>query len=244
MIHIPFDKLLFIDIETVPVAADFGELTVELQELWEEKFSRLQRGAPWKYAEFSPAEGFNESAGIYAEFGKIICISVGFFHNRQGERCFRTRSFAGDDERQILVGFFDLIARFFSTSDHTFCGHNIKEFDIPYICRRALIQGLKLPGAIQIAGKKPWDVKFVDTLDLWKFGDYKNYTSLKTLTTVLGIPTPKDDMNGSEVAKVYYGEHDIQRIATYCQKDVVATAQVLFRLCGEETIRPENIENV
>ena len=244
MINISFDKILFIDIETVPMVADFCDLSVEMQELWEEKFSRLQKNIPQKYAELSSAEGFKDSAGIYAEFGKIVCISVGFCHSRQGERCFRARSFAGDDERQILVDFFDLVARFFSSPNHTFCGHNIKEFDIPYICRRALIQGLKLPDMIRISGKKPWEVNFIDTLDLWKFGDYKNYTSLKTLTAVFGIPTPKDDINGSEVAGVYYGEHDIRRIATYCQKDVVATAQVLFRLCGEDTIKPENIEHI
>lgn len=245
MIGISFDKILFIDIETVPAVADFSKLTPEMQSLWAEKFSRLQKSIPLKYAEMATAaEGFNSSAGIYAEFGKIVCISVGICHSRQGVRCFRTRSFAGEDERQILADFFDLVVRFFTTSEHRFCGHNIKEFDIPYICRRALIQRLKLPDAIQVTGKRPWEVNFIDTLDMWKFGDYKNYTSLKTLTAVFGIPTPKDDIDGSEVAQVYYGGHDLQRIATYCQKDVVATAQVLFRLCGEETIKPENIENI
>ena len=238
-------KIMFLDIETVPQTSDFSEIPNELAHLWEEKFSLIFKRMPEKYPqETTAADAFNNSAGIYAEFGKIVCISVGFIHFQGNEIHFRTKSFAGDDEKEILIDFVALIAKFCTTKEHTLCGHNIKEFDIPYICRRMLINGLSLPYIFQIAGKKPWEINFIDTLELWKFGDYKNYTSLKLLTAVFGIPTPKDDIDGSQVAQVYYKEKDINRIATYCQKDVLATAQVFLRMNGLEVIKPENIEHV
>ena len=200
---------------------------------------------PEKYnVETTAGEAFNNSAGIYSEFGKIVCISVGFIFFKGESMHFRTKSFAGDNEKQLLQDFTGLIKKFCTTKDHTLCGHNIKEFDIPYICRRILINGLELPVIFQIAGKKPWEITFIDTLELWKFGDYKNYTSLKLLTEVFGIPTPKDDIDGSQVAQVYYQEKDINRIAIYCQKDVVATAQVFLRMNGYELIKYENIEHL
>ncbi|HET7733688.1 MAG TPA: 3'-5' exonuclease [Paludibacter sp.] len=238
-------KIMFLDIETVPQTSDFSELPAELAHLWEDKFNLIHKRMPEKYTdETNAGEAFNNSAGIYSEFGKIVCISVGFIHFNSTHMHFRTKSFCGDDEKQLLTDFNQLIGRFCTSREHTLCGHNIKEFDIPYICRRMLINGLSLPPIFQIAGKKPWEISFIDTLELWKFGDYKNYTALKLLTAVFGIPTPKDDIDGSEVARVYYQEKDINRIALYCQKDVVATAQVFLRLNGMELIKPENIEHI
>ena len=243
MAKMDLQKILFLDIETVPQTADFSELNPELAHLWEEKFAMIHKRMPEKYAEeTTAAEAFNSSAGIYSEFGKIVCISVGYLHFLEKEMHFRTKSFFGDDEVQILSSFSDLITKFCSTDEHTICGHNIKEFDIPYICRRMLINGLKLPAILNISGKKSWEIKFIDTLELWKFGDYKNYTSLKLLTAVFGIPTPKDDIDGSQVASVYYQEKNIERIALYCQKDVVATAQVYLRMNGLELMKPENVQ--
>lgn len=236
-------KIMFLDIETVPQVSDFDKLSKEISHLWEEKFSLIQKRMPEKYSDnTTPSEAFGNSAGIYAEFGKIVCISVGFIHLRGLEMHFRVKSFAGDDEKKILTDFLQLIKKFCTTPEHTFCGHNIKEFDIPYICRRMLINGLELPSILQISGKKPWEITFIDTLELWKFGDYKNYTSLKVLTAIFGIPTPKDDIDGSQVAEVYYKEKDINRIAHYCQKDVVATAQVFLRMNSISTIKEANIE--
>jgi len=236
-------KIMFLDIETVPQTANFSELRDELCHLWEDKFALIHKRMPEKYNEnTTTAEAFNNSAGIYSEFGKIVCISVGFIHLQGEEMHFRTKSFSGHDEKQILTDFSNLIAKFCTTKEHTLCGHNIKEFDIPYICRRMLINGLNLPKIFNIAGKKPWEMNFLDTLELWKFGDYKNYTSLKLLTAVFGIPTPKDDIDGSQVAQVYYKEKNIERIALYCQKDVVATAQVFLRMNGMELIKAENIQ--
>lgn len=236
-------RIMFLDIETVPQTPDITGLTEELAHLWDDKFAMIHKRMPEKYAqETTAAEAFVNSAGIYAEFGKIVCISVGFIHLQENEMHFRTKSFASHNERQLLRDFTQMLARFCQTKEHTLCGHNIKEFDIPYICRRMLINGLELPPIFRIAGKKPWEICFIDTLELWKFGDYKNYTSLKLLTAVFGIPTPKDDIDGSQVAQVYYKENDLARISTYCQKDVVATAQVFLRMNGIELIKDENVE--
>ena len=238
-----YDKILFLDIETVPAQADFTQVNPELQALWQDKYAMLQQRNPERYNSDDESEGYAREAGIYAEFGRIVCISVGYCwrDKEKGERHIRTKSFAGDNERELIMDFMDLVARFFTTPNHSFCGHNIKEFDIPYICRRALINDVKLPDCLQIAGKKPWELNFIDTMDLWRFGDYKNFTSLKTLTAVFGIPTPKDDIDGSEVARVYHQEHNIERIATYCEKDVVATIQVFLRLKGEPCVALTNI---
>lgn len=236
-------KIMFLDIETVPKTSDYSALPEELAHLWDEKFKLIYKRMPEKYPEeTTAADAFNNSAGIYSEFGKIVCISVGFIFFQNDEMCFRTKSFSGDDEKQLLTDFSGLITKFCTTKEHTVCGHNIKEFDIPYICRRMLINGIKLPVIFNIAGKKPWEISFIDTLELWKFGDYKNYTSLKLLTAVFGIPTPKDDIDGSQVAEVYYKEKNVARIALYCQKDVVATAQVFLKLNGFDLIKSENIQ--
>ncbi len=243
--YTPIDKILFIDIETVPEKKSFDEHSEALQTLWSDKFEALRAYNPKKYGEeTTAAEAFESYAGIYAEFGKIICISVGFIHKtKEGDR-MRIKSFAGDDEKELLIQFNNLVLSFFKTSNHMFCGHNIKEFDIPYICRRMIIHNIKLPPVLQINNKKPWEVNFLDTLDFWKFGDYKNYTSLKLLTAVLGVPTPKDDIDGSQVASVYWQENDLKRIVNYCQKDVLATAQVWMRLNNIPQIDADNVEYV
>ncbi|MDR3706120.1 MAG: 3'-5' exonuclease [Paludibacteraceae bacterium] len=246
MIDVQLDKILFLDIETVPQTEDYTQLPPELAHLWDEKTQALQSRNPERYpTEWTPQMAFENGAGIYAEFGKIVCISVGFiYYNEQKEMCIRTKSFAGDDEKLLLTDFSALITKFISSRDHNLCGHNIKEFDVPYMCRRMLVNGLSLPPALRIAGKKPWEVQFLDTLELWKFGDYKNYTSLKLLTAIFGIPTPKDDIDGSQVAEVYYKEKDVKRISVYCEKDVVATAQLLLRMIGKNLINAENISSV
>lgn len=238
-------KILFIDIETVPQTGKFEELPKEMQELWEIKFDLLRRKMAEKYPEeMTSAQGYQSSAGIYSEFGKIICISVGFMPKSRASASFRIKSIAGKDEKQLLVEFSALVERFFVSAEHNFCGHNIKEFDIPYICRRMLINNLQLPEALQINAKKPWEVNILDTLDFWKFGDYKNYTSLRLLTTVLGIPTPKDDIDGSQVAEVFYQNNDLPRIVAYCQKDVLATAQVWLKMNGYPLIDTKNVKYV
>ena len=238
------DKILFLDIETVPQTASIDELSPEMKHLWEDKFAIIKARMPEKYSEEATADyGYQNGAGIYAEFAKIVCISVGVIYFKGSEKHIRTKSFAGHDEVKLLHDFALMASKFLVSNQHYVCGHNIKEFDIPFICRRMLVNGLTIPSALDVSGKKPWETSFIDTLELWKFGDFKNYTSLKLLTAIFGIPTPKDDIDGSQVASVYYNEKDVNRISLYCEKDVVATAQVYLRLCGEQTILPEHIEH-
>lgn len=230
--QINLNKVFVIDIETVPQHEHFEDLSRALQELWEHKTSLQRKG------EQTPAQ-FYERAGIQAEFGKIICISIGFFHQAEGLQHFRVSSFYGDDELEILKNFAALLKK--QPKDQLLCAHNGKEFDFPYLCRRMLINGIAIPTQLQVAGKKPWEINHLDTMELWKFGDYKNYTSLNLLATVLNIATPKDDIDGSMVKKVYYEEKNLQRIVTYCQKDVITTAQILLRFKGLSSISSENI---
>ena len=177
-----------------------------------------------------------------AEFAKIICISVGYLFTEKGEKHFRIKSFYGDNEKLIISEFNDLLNSEFNKNQHQLCAHNGKEFDFPFIARRTLINSLKLPKLLDIAGKKPWEVSHLDTMELWRFGDYKHYTSIKLLAALFGIPTPKDDIDGSQVASVYYKEKDLERIKIYCQKDTLTVAQLLLRYKGEELIKEENIE--
>ena len=209
-------NILFLDIETVPQHSHYGELDERLKKLWDKKAKTLRD------TEEQDAEEVYRRAGIYAEFGKIVCISVGFFNKRE----FRVKSFYGHDEEEILRNFAKMINSYFS--DYLLCAHNGKEFDFPYIARRMIINRIELPSLLDIAGKKPWEVRHLDTMELWKFGDFKAYTSLDLLTAVFGIPSPKDDIDGSEVWRVYWQEKDLERIKTYCQKDVVSLAQVFL----------------
>jgi 3'-5' exonuclease len=230
------ENILFLDIETVPERQYFSDLDQAKQDLWEQK-SKYQRKE-----EFS-AEEFYPRAGIWAEFGKIICISVGYFTFKGDIRAFRTTSFYGD-EIKLLKDFKNLLISHFSQAKHLLCAHNGKEFDFPYIARRIIINNIELPYKLNLFGKKPWEVPHLDTLDLWKFGDYKTYTSLKLLTNVLGIPSPKDDIDGSEVYQVYYKEKNIDRIINYCEKDTIAVAQILLRLRADDLLNDDEIIHI
>jgi uncharacterized protein YprB with RNaseH-like and TPR domain len=232
----PLNNILFLDIETVPEQQHYEQLDSDMQQLWEQK-TQYQR------KDDVSGEDFYERAGIWAEFGKIITISVGYFVNKADIRNFRVTSFWGD-EKKILNDFSNLLNTHFNGAQHLLCGHNAKEFDIPFIARRMIINGIALPNKLDLFGKKPWEVPHLDTLELWKFGDYKHFTSLKLLTKVLGVPSPKDDIDGSEVARVFYVENDIDRIITYCEKDVIAVAQIFLRLRREELLIDDEIIHV
>ena len=218
--------ILFLDIETVPLVYDYKELQEPFKKLWDLK---------WQYhKEITPEQQYAK-AGIYAEFAKVVCICVGYFNGKE----FRIRSFYGDDEKILLQDFKQTIEKHFA--EHMLCAHNGKEFDFPFMCRRMLINQLALPEVLQLQGKKPWEIAHLDTLELWKFGDYKNYTSLQLLAAIFNIPTPKDDIDGSQVAKVYYEEKNLERIKTYCAKDVVTVARLLQKMRGEQALRDEQI---
>ena len=229
--HVKIEKVLFLDIETVPQYATYDELPERLKEFWDHKAPKI------KVNETDTPDIVYERAGIYSEFGKIICISVGFIHNDK----LRIKSFAGDDEAQLLRDFAAMLENNFNKPGTLLCAHNGKEFDFPYIARRMLIHNIRLPFLLNIAGKKPWEVPYLDTMELWKFGDYKNYTSLALLTAIFDIPSPKDDINGSQVGEPYWVRKELPRIVIYCQKDVVAIAQLLLRYKGMPLIEENNI---
>lgn len=229
------NDILFLDIETVPQYEKFSFLNETQQALWRKKAKQIDRNGK--------AHELYERAGIYAEFGKIICISAGFVtNNENGELQLRLKSFFGKDEKKLLFEFRTLAEE--SYKGKYLCAHNGKEFDFPYIARRMLIQGIKLPEVLNIAGKKPWEVRHLDTLELWKFGDYKHYTSLNLLTNIFKIPTPKDDIDGSMVKRVYYADDNLPRIVQYCEKDTVALVQLFLKYRNQQIILKENILSV
>lgn len=232
--NIKLDKILFLDIETTSAVKSYDELSDDFKKHWEHKSNFIAK------EDEKPFETYSR-AGIYAEFGKIVCISVGFINIENGIKQLRLKSFYNHDEAELLIDFFELLNKHYNTPQHIFCAHNGKEFDYPYIARRGLVNGLNIPDILDLAGKKPWEVQHLDTLQLWKFGDYKHFTSLSLLTTIFNIPTPKDDIDGSMVNKVYWEENDLERIATYCQKDVIALTQLFLRFKNEQLIPQEQI---
>ncbi len=233
----PLQNILFLDIETVSQHPDFASVPAEWQQLWNKKSEALLRNR-----EDETAETLYARAGIYAEFGKIICISCGVLLGQGNERKLLLKSFAGDNEKDLLLAFRDMLQKWSGNENRYLCAHNGKEFDFPYICRRMLINQLPIPSLLDIAGKKPWEVNHLDTMELWKYGDFKSYTSLNLLAHALGVPTPKDDIDGSMVGDVYWKNRDLPRIVHYCQKDVLTVVQILLRMQGEPLIEEQHIE--
>jgi len=232
-LKLQLENILFLDIETVPQHENWKDVPEFYQTLFEQKTAYQRKDE-------KTAEEFYERAGIWAEFGKIICISVGYFTNSQ----LRITSFYGDDEVKILIEFKELLDNHFNKKKHLLCAHNGKEFDFPYIARRMVVNQIELPEKLNLFGKKPWEISHLDTMEMWKFGDYKHYTSLKLLTSILNVPSPKDDIDGSEVANVYYKEKNIDRIVTYCEKDTIAVAQLLLRFLNKPLVEEKDIVKV
>jgi uncharacterized protein YprB with RNaseH-like and TPR domain len=233
----PYNNILFLDIETVPQHDGHENMPQEWKTLWELKASYLIRNK-----ETETAQTIYPRAGIYAEFGKIICISCGVILGSGADKKIVIKSFSGDDEKAVLQQFSEMLNKWSSDNNKFLCAHNGKEFDFPYLCRRMVVNHMTIPHVLQMAGKKPWEIPHLDTMELWKFGDFKNYTSLNLLAHTLGITTPKDDIDGSKVHEVYWKEKNMPRIVTYCQKDVVTVAQIFLRMQGESLIREENVE--
>lgn len=236
--HIDLNNILFLDIETVPAVYSFSDLSPVFQELWNEKTKYIQQ------RESQTAEEVYKKSGIYSEFGKVICISTGIVHRKNHTNKLRIKSFYGHDERELLLSFSEMLNRHFHQNNKFMCGHNVKEFDAPYLARRMLINNISLPKMINTAGKKPWEVNHIDTMELWKFGDYKHFTSLNLLANIFGIPTPKDDISGADVARVYWEENDLERIKVYCEKDTITVAHLMHKFKNLPLISDENIEFV
>lgn len=233
--HIPLQDLLVLDIETVSQQAAFADLDEEWQELWTKKAGALSN------PEINASLVYDRAA-IYAEFGKIVCIGLGIFHYVGHEVHLKVKAISGHNEKEILVEFAELLNVHFNQEKHHLLAHNGKEFDFPYICRRMLINGIEIPKILDIAGKKPWEVRHLDTMELWKFGDYKNYTSLNVLAKCFGIPSPKDDIDGSLVGHTYWQQKDLERIARYCKKDIITTARVLMKYKNLDILPDEKIK--
>ena len=232
-------SILFIDIETAAIQPKLQNLNETMQALWIKKAKTIRIE---NSEDADPSTLFETKAGIFSEFSKVICIGIGSLVQIENEWVLRLKSLVEDDEKVLLKNFCTLIERF--TENHKelrYCGHNIKEFDLPFLCRRMIINGIPLPKTLQLSNKKPWEINHIDTLELWKFGDYKNYTSLALLAEVLGIPSPKDDIDGGKIAKVYWEEQNIKRIADYCLKDVLTTAKVFLHLSGKQDIQAKAI---
>jgi DNA polymerase elongation subunit (family B) len=227
--NINIENVLFLDIETVPQYKCFNDVPENIRDLWTKKMSSNIKPD-------EDSEQIYQRAGIWAEFGKIICISAGFIYKNHDENIFRIKSFYGNDEEKLLAEFNESLEKFSKKHRYNImlCAHNGKEFDFPYIARRMLINKIKLPKILNVGGKKPWEVPFLDTMELWRFGDYKNYTSLNLLATLFNIESPKDDIDGSMVADVYYSQNDIERIARYCEKDVFTVALLYLQLTQTE----------
>lgn len=237
--QLPIEEVLFIDLETIPRVPAYEDLSPEWRKLWDDKM-RTQ------VTETATPADLYVKAGIFAEFGRIIVISAGYVYQRQGEWRYRVKSFYDDDEKKLLMNFATALERFEKAGKRRLCAHNGQEFDFPWLSRRMLLNGLELPKVLDIAGAKPWEVKelLIDTLQLWKFGDFKHYTSLALLCACFDIPTPKDDIDGSQVAYVYHVEKDLDRIIRYCEKDTLALANLLLKYKGKEIILAENMESV
>lgn len=245
---IKISQVMVLDIETVPVSGTYDDLTEQLKIQWQRRAERISKG---EETETDSSQLFSEKAGIYAEFGKIICISAGIFQNTDTGLTLRIKSFAGHDEKKLLTGFKDMLDHSFTRNtslkipDKYLCAHNGKDFDFPYMARRMLINGIGLPQMLDIAGRKPWETThLLDTMDLWRFGDFKNYTSLDLLAAVFGISSPKDDIKGSDVARVYWQDDDLPRIVEYCCKDVSTLAGILLRFKGMEALTDEQVINI
>ena len=228
-------NILFIDVETVSLTSSYKELDDRLKPLWDKKSSYMN-------SDESSAELYFQKAGIYAEFGKIITIAAGFFYlNEKSELTFKVKSFASKDEKEVLTEFKNLIETKYKNKKLILCAHNGKEFDYPYICRRMLINNMIIPKQINLSGKKSWEVDHLDTLEMWKFGDRKNFTSLELLASIFGIPSSKDGLDGSLVNNAFYKEDSLEKIARYCENDVLVTAQVFLKLNNQDIIPPERI---
>jgi uncharacterized protein YprB with RNaseH-like and TPR domain len=236
--NIDIEKVLFLDIETVPEYPKYADVPERFQKLWDKKSKSFT-------PEDETSSDVYNRAGIYAEFGKIVCISVGFVVRTGEGLTLRIKSFANDDELILLKEFSGLLNQHYNSIAHfRLCGHNGKEFDFPFIARRMLVHGMDLPVLLNIGGLKPWENPHLDTMTYWKFGEYKNFTSLDLLAAIFHVPTPKDDIDGSQVYGVYYEEKNLERIVEYCQKDVVTLVQVYRKLAGQNLIEEENIKMV
>ena len=235
-----FKNTLFIDIETVSGSENFSSISDRMKDFWVKKAKNLANSANISFEEM-----YFERAALYAEFGKIIVVGMGFlFVNKQGELSLKVKTIANADEKELLVEFIDFINKTYKSRELTLVAHNGKEFDFPYLCRRMLANRLEIPKSLQLQGKKPWEIIHQDTMEMWKFGDRRTYSSLELLAELMGIEGAKIDLSGDRVNYVFYKEKDLDRIAAYCGDDVIIVAQLYLRFHFLSIVEPQNIEKI
>jgi uncharacterized protein YprB with RNaseH-like and TPR domain len=232
-------NLLFIDIETVSKHSDFEQLDERMQKLWVHKASFLKNDLS-----VTDAEMYFKRAGIYAEFGKIVAIGMGFFHWEDDVRILKVKTIASDNELALLTEFKQIIEKKYRPQDLRLCAHNGKEFDYPYLCRRMLVNGVEIPQSLNLQNRKPWEIPHLDTLEMWKFGDKKHYTSLELMAAIFGISTSKSDISGEDVNTVYHIENNLERIQQYCSEDIIVLAQLYLKLQNETLVAEDNINRI
>lgn len=240
------EHTLFLDIETVSLQRVYEDLTPRMQGLWKRKCRQFLFDKTLEVDDELAASFYTSKAGIYAEFAKVVCISIGYLTMERGQPPqLRIKSFSGD-EAEVLQAFADVLDEHYDDPDqHFLCGHNIREFDLPFLCRRSVVHRIRLPRLMDVAGKKPWQISYlIDTMTYWKFGDFKNFTSLALLAETLSIPTPKDDIDGSQVGSVYWEDGNLERIVTYCEKDVVTVVKIILHIAHQADLAEEHIIHV
>ena len=244
--NLTLENILFLDIESASEYPTYSEQPESFRPLWKQKAERFARMQDLEWDEEVAAQMYQQKAAIFAEFGRVVVISVGFIHKTENGLGIKLKTFADPEEEFVLQEFNKLITHHFNNPNrHMLCGHNIKEFDVPFLCRRMVIKGIEIPDMINVTGKKPWETNhLLDTMNLWKFGDFKHFTSLNLLAHILGIPTPKDDIDGSEVGRVFWEDNDLERIGRYCEKDVATVAQLLLKFTGNPLIPAEQVVSV
>lgn len=235
-----FKNTLFIDIETVSGESNFSLLSERMKHFWLRKAKNVANSQ-----NLSLEDLYVDKAALFAEFGKIVVIGMGFlYQNKEKELSLKVKTIANKDERALLLEFIEFINGTYKNKELTLVAHNGKEFDFPYLCRRMLVNGLEIPKPLQLQGKKPWEVLHQDTMELWKFGDRKVYISLDLLAELLGIPGSKTNLTGDKVHGVYYHENDLAKIAAYCVEDVVTLAQLYLRYHFLQMVEEKNIDRI
>lgn len=235
-----FKNILFIDIETASGVNTYTTLTENMQKLWLRKARSLMNPLQ------KPLEDlYFERAALFPEFGRIISIGMGFlFYNKNKELSLKVKTISNKNEKDLLLEFNQFIESTYPSKELSLVAHNGKEFDFPYLCKRMLVHQLVIPKALQLQGKKPWEVVHQDTIEWWRFGDKKGYVSLELLAEIMGIGNVKTDLSGDKVNYTFYIEKDLEKIKKYCAEDVITLAQLFLRFNFIDYIQEKNIQRI
>jgi predicted PolB exonuclease-like 3'-5' exonuclease len=234
MINIPITKILFLDIETVGISKDYNSCEIEHPEIalqYLKYFDWFQKRFPEDEVLTKRPElanfMFRRRSALVPEFAKIVCVSVSFVTDK-GE--IKSQTFSGDDEKQVLLDSQTLLERCGKLGFYL-CGHNLKNFDIPMLAKRMVINGLLPPSILPSYDTKPWEIKAIDTKEIWQFGSYTSIGSLDLMCTCMDIPSPKEgEITGEKVHDAYWIDGKLKEIAEYCERDVKVLVDVIKKL--------------